>query len=200
MLMMSVYRLRAAKTYSSGLRASCLLPSSSCVSTAKNCKTEGQTLTVSLQTHLCLWGMYLIEKEMAQSRKAKLLEWTYAGEQHSSQSSVHDVQNPVTDKDTEKTKDDQDHQTDKQHAGTGGEVILGLQEGDKHPAPSHQAYTDPRSTSQIFTIQLRQTCKEKRTTEKHTTAVMPTAITTESVSWKLAIIPTIYDILRVRMD
>lgn len=35
--MMSVYRFRAAKTYSSGLRASCLLPSSSCVSTAKNC-------------------------------------------------------------------------------------------------------------------------------------------------------------------
>lgn len=38
--------------------------------------------------------------------------------------------------------------------------------------------------------QLTQTCKEKRTTVKHTMAVMPTAITTVSVSWKLAIIPT----------
>lgn len=40
MLMISVYRLRAAKIYSSGLRASSLLPSSICVSTAKNCNTE----------------------------------------------------------------------------------------------------------------------------------------------------------------
>lgn len=49
-------------------------------------------------------------------------------------------------------------------------------------------------------MQLRQTCKEKRTTAKQTMAVMPTAITTESVSWKLATIPTMYDILRVRID
>lgn len=38
MLMMSVYRFKAAKTYSSGLRASCLLPRRSWVSTAKNYK------------------------------------------------------------------------------------------------------------------------------------------------------------------
>lgn len=105
--------------------------------------------------------MYLIEKEIAQSRKAKLLEWTYAGEEHSSQSSVHDVHNPVTDEDTEKTKDDQDHQTDKQHAGTGGEVILGLEEGDKHPAPSHQAYTDPQSIHKYTQFNLDKPAKRR---------------------------------------
>lgn len=36
MLMMSVYRFSAANTYSSGLRDSCLFPSSSWVSTARN--------------------------------------------------------------------------------------------------------------------------------------------------------------------
>lgn len=36
MLMMSVYRFRAANTYSSGLRDSCLFPRSSWVSTARN--------------------------------------------------------------------------------------------------------------------------------------------------------------------
>lgn len=35
MLMMSVYRFKAANTYSSGLRDSCLFPSSSWVSTAR---------------------------------------------------------------------------------------------------------------------------------------------------------------------
>ena len=37
MLMMSVYKFSAANTYSSGLRDSCLFPSSSWVSTARNC-------------------------------------------------------------------------------------------------------------------------------------------------------------------
>lgn len=34
---------------------------------------------------------------------------TYAGEEHSSQSSIHDVQNPVTDDDAEDAEEDQDN-------------------------------------------------------------------------------------------
>ena len=55
---------------------------------------------------------------------------TYTGEEQRSQSSIHNVQNPVTDEDAEDSEEDQDNQTDEKHTVAGSEVILGLWEQD----------------------------------------------------------------------
>lgn len=83
----------------------------------------------------------------------------------------------VTDEDAEETEDDQDDQADEKHTITGSEVILGLGE-EGHIQVN--CYITARSTSE--TDGQIQTCREKRTTVKHTTTVMPTAMITDSVS------------------
>lgn len=68
----------------------------------------------------------------------------YTGEQQGSQSSIHNVHDPVPHDDAQQAKEDEDNQADEHHAITGSEIILGLWRDDKHAVLS---YTAPSTSS-----------------------------------------------------
>lgn len=123
MLMMSVYRFSAANTYSSGLRDSCLFPSSSWVSTARNCRRRQRVLLRDKPARCA-------PPPKPPSRGPPAAS-THAGEEQGAQRGVHDLQDAVPDENAEDGKDDQHHHAHQEHAHARGEVVAGLRAGGR---------------------------------------------------------------------